>query len=132
MEDGFIRSHFPGKEYPTLSVIIDKTGIYYDSTNPSELENQLNNPHFTYNIEGKVYTKQEVEVAIELIKNYKISKYSYLKDIDPNFFLPCWKHKKKILIVDQTFGDKSIKYAQASDHTFLKMLEISKLNNPNA
>ncbi|HDR0909724.1 TPA: capsular polysaccharide biosynthesis protein, partial [Pasteurella multocida] len=132
LEDGFIRSHFPGKEYPTLSIIIDKIGIYYDSTNPSELENQLNNPHFTYNIEGKVYTKQEVEVAIELIKNYKISKYSYLKDIDPNFFLPCWKHKKKILIVDQTFGDKSINYAQASDHTFLKMLEIAKLNNPNA
>ncbi|HDR0932622.1 TPA: capsular polysaccharide biosynthesis protein, partial [Pasteurella multocida] len=47
-------------------------------------------------------------------------------------FLPCWKHKKKILIVDQTFGDKSINYAQASDHTFLKMLEIAKLNNPNA
>ncbi|WP_235199378.1 hypothetical protein, partial [Pasteurella multocida] len=39
MEDGFIRSHFPGKEYPTLSIIIDKIGIYYDSTNPSELEN---------------------------------------------------------------------------------------------
>jgi capsular polysaccharide export protein len=38
LEDGFLRSSGTGDHYPPLSLVVDKLGIYYDSTCPSALE----------------------------------------------------------------------------------------------
>jgi capsular polysaccharide export protein len=43
MEDGFIRSSGLGSDLlAPLSLVLDKTGIYYDASRPSDLENLLN------------------------------------------------------------------------------------------
>ena len=43
LEDGFLRSLDLGcKGAQPLSLVVDHTGIYYDATEPSDLENLLN------------------------------------------------------------------------------------------
>ena len=37
-EDGFLRSLGSGKEHPPLGLVLDRVGIYYDSSQPSELD----------------------------------------------------------------------------------------------
>lgn len=47
VEDGFIRSTGLGSDLTApSSLVIDKTGIYYDPTGPSDLEILLQNSHF--------------------------------------------------------------------------------------
>ncbi len=48
MEDGFLRSVGLGAELTQpLSWVVDRQGIYYDATQPSELEDILQNAHFS-------------------------------------------------------------------------------------
>ena len=48
VEDGFIRSVGLGSDLtPPLSLVVDKTGIYYDPTQPSDLESLLETYAFT-------------------------------------------------------------------------------------
>lgn len=41
LEDGFLRSFGTGQHFPQLSMVMDDTGIYYDCTKPSSLEQFL-------------------------------------------------------------------------------------------
>lgn len=48
MEDGFLRSSGLGSDLlPPLSLVLDKRGIYYDATRPSDLEVLLNHSQLT-------------------------------------------------------------------------------------
>ncbi len=47
MEDGFVRSVGLGADFlPPLSIVLDRIGLYYDSTGPSELESLLAESRF--------------------------------------------------------------------------------------
>lgn len=101
VEDGFIRSTGLGTDLTApASIVLDKTGIYYDPTNPSDLETNLQN---------KVFTPLELKRA-ELLKNglieNELSKY--------NLGIPFTKDDlvsdlKIILIPGQVEDDASIK-----------------------
>src|SRR6187402_1007949 len=48
VEDGFIRSIGLGADlHPPLSIVVDRSGIYYDPTRPSDLETILETADFT-------------------------------------------------------------------------------------
>lgn len=122
LEDGFLRSLGLGVQgYQPLSMVVDKRGIYYDASRPSDLEELLNHAEFT---------PQELErsdVCIQRLSHYRLSKYNHAPDYSLD--LP---RQDNILIVDQTAGDASIAYGQASAASFQVMLDTALAQHPEA
>ena len=126
LEDGFLRSVGLGLEgYSPLSLIADSTGIYYDARFPSELEKLIKDKsrlvlHLDYAIQ-----------AIKLITDNELTKYNHA----PNFTGFSNEHhlqNEKVLVIDQTVGDMSVKYGDADQQTFLEMLDRALQENPTA
>ena len=70
VEDGFIRSVGLGVHFnQPLSLVFDKSGIYFDATQASDLENILNNTQFTNDL-----CSRAASIRNDLIK-LGISKY---------------------------------------------------------
>lgn len=124
LEDGFIRSLGLGKDgYAPLSLVVDKTGIYFDALQPSDLEQLILQAE---NVELNL----RAEHVIQTILRHKITKYNQkFQSIDSAQFN---QNTQNILIVDQTFGDQSIKYAGATPETFKTMLAQACLDHPEA
>lgn len=122
-EDGFIRSLGLGKEgYQPLSIVVDQSGIYFDSTQSSDLEKLI-----LYSVTPKsdIYTRK----LIQKILKVHITKYNFRYDeINPVHY----ENKKNILVVDQTVGDQSINYAMASADSFRQMLQQACFAHPDA
>lgn len=124
LEDGFIRSLGLGKDgYPPLSIIADQRGIYFDATQPSDLEALIIQ-------DEDVEQNERANAAITIIQKYGITKYNqkYSK-LDPSIFS---QYSENILVIDQTFGDQSIQYAGAQADTFKQMLRQANSNHPEA
>ncbi len=134
-EDGFLRSYYPGKKTPSLSIIIDHQGIYYDSKGVSQLENFLEN-----SVDFLPAMKlRACQVRGKIVFN-RLSKYNHAPDFDHVFKLHL-KDKfnnfsrnsaKKILVIDQTYGDMSVQYGDATSYTFNEMFSAALAENPQA
>jgi capsular polysaccharide export protein len=120
LEDGFIRSIGLGVSgAEPFGFIVDKTGIYYDGTRPSDLETLIKS---NTNVEcGRVRT------LIQRIIADKITKYNYVWD---SAILPD-SQRPKILLIDQTYGDLSVGYGLADESSFRRMLDTAKTNYPD-
>jgi capsule polysaccharide export protein KpsC/LpsZ len=113
--DGFLRSVGLGVlGSSALGVTLDARTSYYDSTQPSTMETILNSD-FTITEEQLLYCKE----TIEYIVNNKISKYNHA----PDFYLKLGNHERKILIVDQRYGDMSVEKGAGDSSLFSKMLD---------
>lgn len=121
LEEGFIRSISPMDK--PMSLIIDPIGIYYDATQPSLLENMLNE----FQIEEAML--ERAEKILENIKKLKISKYNDGKDVPEELFSG---KKERILIVDQTYGDMSVVLGLANEKSFKSMIEFALDNFPKS
>jgi capsular polysaccharide export protein len=133
LEDGFLRSYGTGDSFPPVSLVVDNVGIYYNSTQPSLLENMLNNNALIAQLLSEHLHK--VLRAKDLIINNKLSKYNHApllsslplpKGLDVNH------QRKKVLIIDQTAGDKSVLLGGAGVDTFQLMLKTAYAENPDA
>jgi capsular polysaccharide export protein len=114
LEDGFLRSVQPGSLSP-LSLILDQTGIYYDATAPSDLEYAIATPLTSSQIERtqKIALQWQVQ---------SVSKYNHSSDISDADLDQLTQRKPFLLLIDQTYGDASVQYGQASEHSFEQML----------
>lgn len=120
LEDGFIRSMGLGVNgSQPLSLIKDDIGIYFDAFNPSTLEQLI--------VKG-ADQPERAEHLIKLITTHQISKYNHSPIINFNIN----RQQKNILIVDQTFGDQSIKFSGATADTFKVMLDQAISDHPDA
>jgi len=124
LEDGFLRSTSPGHAFPPLSIVVDYSGIYYDTTRPCDLENLLNSDSDLIGSKSA-----EVERAKELILSHELSKYN-LNSVSPEI-ISDYKNPK-ILVIDQTYGDLSVELGGASVSTFDHMLASARKENPEA
>ena len=125
LEDGFLRSFEPGPYYPPLSLVVDNTGVYYESTRPSALENLLNSPEDL--LAGLTRTARR---ARQLIVTHRLSKYNHAPDLQPSALSS--DEYQRVLVVDQTFGDMSVTLGAANKDTFLAMLDAALAENPDA
>jgi capsular polysaccharide export protein len=126
-EDGFIRSLGLGVDAsPSLSIVEDDVGIYYDATMPSKLENILN----TYDFSSDMKLMYDAKKAIELIVDNCISKYNHGTEEIPKYILE--DETRKVLIVAQTAGDASLVYGMLQDFTTHDMIEAAIKENPDA
>ncbi len=127
VEDGFLRSLDLGVHNAIpCSLVLDKTGIYYDATAPSDLETMLEKEGWE-----EATLMRDAQRAIDFIRTYKLSKYNHAPDAPP-FLLSTPSNRLRVLIIDQTVGDSSVALGLASAHTFEEMLRTAHKNHPGA
>ena len=125
LEDGFLHSCGQGVLGDnSCSMIVDHTGIYYDATEPSDLEILLSaSPILSDD------TSLRAKRCIERICKAYISKYNNTLVSIPPDLLPTGEN---VLVVDQTAGDMSLKYGYADTDTFNHMLQAALDEYPEA
>jgi capsular polysaccharide export protein len=124
VEDGFIRSVALGSDLTQpYSQIVDKRGIYFDPTQPSDLEEILN----SYDFENDPKLIERAKQLKEQIISNKISKYN----ADINHKLDFSALGKTIaLVAGQVEDDASIQYG-ANGMTNLELLQRVKESYPD-
>lgn len=128
LEDGFIRSVGLGVEgAKLLSVVEDDFGIYYDATQPSQLEHILATSEFSTKIIC------EARWCIDFIISNHICKYNNAPDITTaqvqKYEL---QNNSNILIIAQTHGDASLEYGLANQFSTLDMINAAINENSNS
>ena len=124
VEDGFIRSLDIGlSKEPGLSIILDDTGAHYDATKPSQLERLLQT---SPTITDTELTRSRA--AIDKIVARRVSKYNHAPDLPLKLGDPS---RRKILLVDQRFGDQSVISGLGSEQAFDRMLHDAIRNYPD-
>lgn len=131
-EDGFMRSadawvnvSAPMRYRTAMSVIFDTKGFYYDATRPSSVEIMLNDRSLALTDAQK----SEARRLIDRIVAEKLTKYNHQPLVAPPVGR---KGVRKVLVVDQSYGDPAIARGWGSDKVFADMLEDAKRENPDA
>ena len=119
LEDGFLRSLGSGAQCPPLSLVVDDLGVYYDASMPSRLDRLCEMP-----LEPE--QRQRAFHFMAAWREGKVSKYNSLRDINK------LKHEDCVLVVDQTFGDASIRWGNCDDGTFGRMVEAALAEHPDS
>lgn len=122
IEDGFVRSVGLGVEgAPPLSLVVDRLGIYYDATRESELERALNEHHVSPE------ERARARRCIARIREARISKYNDapVRTLGPTT-------RRRVLVVDQTANDLSIRLGRAPAGGFDALLDAAMRENPDA
>lgn len=117
LEDGFLRSVGLGKAgAPSVSLIADDLGIHFSAHAPSRLELLLQDgtPGADLARAGKLR---------EWIVHERLSKYNHLPE--GNITLRPTR-RKRILLVDQVVGDRSVAGSGANAETFLRMWRTAR------
>jgi capsular polysaccharide export protein len=115
IEDGFLRSIRPGRREPSSSYVVDRSGIYYDASRPSDLEAAV-----TTSVQSA-----RTREAMALLRALRLSKYNNAPPLE-------LKRGKRVLVVDQTYADASVAGAGADATTFRRMLDAAIAENPGA
>jgi capsular polysaccharide export protein len=122
IEDAFLRSVHPGRAGdPPIGLLIDRRGVHFDSSAPSDLEHLL----ATHPLDDSALLMR-ARTGMARLKTSQLSKYN---DFDPDLAVP---EPGYVLVIDQTKGDASIAHGRASASTFREMLVIAQEENPGA
>lgn len=125
LEDGFLRSVGIGEAGATsLSLIVDDVGVYYDATRPSRLEHLIQ----TADNWCDAAMIARARGLIDRIVASGVSKTNMGGPLDPGLLKP----GRRVLIVDQTFGDASIAYGLATARSFDEMIAAARRDEPDA
>lgn len=132
IEDGFLKSADTWCNYKIdlkyrngVSFTIDTKAPYFDATHASLLELMLNDKTLKITAEQKKRARQNIN---KIVAN-KLTKYNHQPIYTPEIGR---KGVKKVLVVDQSYGDMSILRGRASDDTFEQMLQTAINENPDA
>lgn len=126
VEDAFLRSLFPGRAgEPPLGLLIDRRGIHFDPSRPSDLETLLATHPFDDHT-----LMERAKLGMARLKHGQFSKYAAH---DPDLAPPAPGY---VLVVDQVRGDASLTHGglngPLSEHLFQDMLVQAQLDFPGA
>ena len=131
-EDGFLRSgdtfanpYAPEKFKRSCGVLFDTRGYHFDADRETDIERMMNDPALTLS-PGQC---AEARRLIDRIVSEKLTKYNHQPVFTPQVGRP---GRRKVLVVDQSYGDQAIKRGWGSDKVFADMLEDAKRENPDA
>ncbi|MBC7739866.1 MAG: capsular polysaccharide biosynthesis protein [Candidatus Saccharibacteria bacterium] len=121
VEDAFLRSVRPGRMGdPPIGLMIDGSGVHFDSAKPSRLEQILaGDPLDNSDLLDRART------GIARLQFLDLSKYNIHSRVPP-------PDAGYVLVVDQTRGDASIRHASASATSFAEMLVLAQTEHPTA
>lgn len=122
VEDAFLRSLRPGRagESP-LGLVIDRTGVHFDASTPSDLETLLARHPL-----DDTALLDRARGCIARLQEAHLTKYTAF---DPE--TPC-PDPGYVLVIDQTKGDASVTHGGADANTFREMLYYAQEDNPGA
>ena len=126
LEDGFLRSlDLGGRGAAPLSLVLDRSGIYYDAGRPSDLEDLLN-------AEGWESPEllDQARAALAAVIEADLSKYNYAPPAPAGLLGD--GSRRRILIIDQTLGDRSVTLGLAGPAEFKAMLLRARADHPEA
>jgi len=123
VEDAFLRSVLPGraKGGPPLGLLLDRRGVHFDPTCPSELEHIL----ATHPLDDTALLNR-ARAASDRLRRLHLSKYNAF---DPAMAAP---DPGYVLVLDQTKGDASVTASGATRDTFREMLAFAQIEHPGA
>ena len=129
LEDGFIRSIEPGPDEPPLSLVVDRLGVHYDASAPSELEVLIMRSAYN-NDEAR---RRRAASGVERLRSNEISKFNHAPSLNETALgLDPRRREGRVLVIDQTRGDSSITYGCATAASFERMLAAARSENPGA
>lgn len=118
-----LASKFKGK----FKLLEDDFGVYYDATQPSQLERILATSEFSTKIIC------EARWCIDFIVSHHICKYNNAPDITTTQVQKYeLQNNSNILIIAQTHGDASLEYGLANQFSTLDMINAAINENPNS
>ncbi len=112
VEDAFLRSLHPGRSgEPSLGLMLDQTGVYFDPSGPSDLEtllagHPLSDPALI----------EAARAGRDRMRHADLSKFAAT---DPDATLPKGPY---VVVIDQAHGDASVTASGADAATFKTML----------
>ncbi|QFT34379.1 Capsule polysaccharide biosynthesis protein [Labrenzia sp. THAF82] len=125
-EDGFLRSIKPGDTEMPVGMVMDRTGIYYDSRQPSDMEAYINRRRSSE-------CGSDIQQAIDALRTSRLSKYNHAMVNDlTGLALRSSDRCERVLVIDQTVGDASVPGAGADASSFEQMLKVAAAENPSA
>lgn len=120
LEDGFLRSVGLGVEGASAaSLVVDTSGIYYDSRQSSDLETLILNAS---QLTSAQLTR--AQFCIRAIKEKRLSKYNVNQSSR-------FGASPKVVVIDQTRGDASVEGAMADESRFVTMLKQALDDHPD-
>ncbi|WP_339915348.1 capsular polysaccharide biosynthesis protein [uncultured Brevundimonas sp.] len=125
LEDGFLRSVGLGEAgAASLSLIVDDLGVYYDSTRPSRLEQTIaTGPDWCDDA-----MRTRARTLIDRIVAAGLSRTNLGGPLDRSILRP----GRRVLVVDQTRGDASIRFGMAAPDAFSVMMAAARTDHPGA
>ncbi|WP_353472795.1 capsular polysaccharide biosynthesis protein [Salipiger sp. H15] len=122
IEDAFLRSLHPGRKgEPPLGLLIDRTGVHFDASAPSDLETLL----ATHPLDDHALLER-ARGGIARMREAHLTKYT---GFDPATPVP---EPGYVLVIDQTQGDASVHASGGDRNRFLEMLYWAQEENPGA
>lgn len=118
VEDGFLRSVGFGPKVPSLSLVQDDLGIYYDASCPSRLEALVSEPL-------DATQQARAEALVRAWREGRVSKYNHAREHEAP--LP----GAYVLVADQTAGDQSVLGGLADPASFQSMLQAALVQHPD-
>ena len=123
VEDGFIRSAGLGADcVPPLSIVVDRLGVHFDPSHPSELENVLQNGNFAPEM------LERAERLRKLIVETGVSKYG----VGGNAIARPGGSKRHILVTGQVEDDRSVLQGGGEVKGNLDLLKRARAQEPDA
>ena len=112
VEDALLRSIHPGRDgEPPIGLLLDRTGVHFDSSRPSDIETLLASHPLDDNA---LLTR--ARACADWLRDAQLSKYN---GFDPDAALP---EAPYVVVIDQTRGDASITHGGADATRFKEML----------
>ncbi len=125
VEDGFLRSVGLGADFmPAASLVVDGRGIYYDPTQPSDLENLLAETRFDDRLLDRARR------LIDLLVARGITKYNVGSGVVADLGTPAGV--TRILVPGQVEDDRSVALGGAGITSNLELLTRVRATNPDA
>ncbi len=136
LEDGFLRSVGLGAELVRpLSWVMDRRGIYYDATRPSDLEHLLQMSEFDVALCARATRLRRRIVAAGLTK-YNVGKGHWSPPLNdtsmPSGQGNTFTGRRVILVPGQVETDASIRYGASSIRRNIDLLRAVRKANPSA
>ncbi|WP_350335670.1 hypothetical protein [Coralliovum pocilloporae] len=127
-EDGLLRSVRPGHVERSVSLVFDELGIYFDATRPSRFEHLVISA--VEAAEDDLSVVQSGREVMDALRQNRLSKYndSYDQTVLPEDLQALGRF---VLIVDQTYDDKSIELGAGSVTSFEQMVKAALADNPD-
>ena len=131
LEDGWLRtSSLNAHSRSCYSLLVDRSGVYYDVSEPSDIEALLNLKDDEFAASVTNVDEQYARECMQQLVSNNITKYNYCA----SSLVPLAQTigKPVVLVVDQTRDDASVVHGAMNETRFLDMLEAACGENPEA